>query len=102
MKFPQLGCWNSRTKRGGLITFHGPGQLVVYPIVDLHSLHVKGPDQNSTLVGVRRYVYLVEEAIIKTVHDFGLYGAGRSSNTGFHLAMHVSYLDSSFVTNEEF
>ncbi|EJW84871.1 lipoyl(octanoyl) transferase [Wuchereria bancrofti] len=85
-RLKKLGADFFRTKRGGLITFHGPGQLVVYPIVDLHSLHVKGPDQNSTVVGVRRYVYLVEEAIIKTVRDFGLLGADRSSNTGVWLA----------------
>ncbi|VDN83787.1 unnamed protein product [Brugia pahangi] len=85
-RLKKLGADFFRTKRGGLITFHGPGQLVVYPIVDLHSLHVKGPDQNSTIVGVRRYVYLVEEAIIKTVRDFGLRGADRSPNTGVWLA----------------
>ncbi|VIO98248.1 Uncharacterized protein BM_BM10007 [Brugia malayi] len=85
-RLKKLGADFFRTKRGGLITFHGPGQLVVYPIVDLHSLHVKGPDQNSTVVGVRRYVYLVEEAIIKTVRDFGLRGADRSPNTGVWLA----------------
>ncbi|VDK62006.1 unnamed protein product [Onchocerca ochengi] len=85
-RLKKLGADFYRTKRGGLITFHGPGQLVVYPIVDLHLLHVKGPDQNSTLVGVRRYVYLVEEAIIKTVRSFGLVGADRSPNTGVWLA----------------
>ncbi|EFO28442.2 lipoyl(octanoyl) transferase [Loa loa] len=85
-RLKKLGADFYRTERGGLITFHGPGQLVVYPIVDLHSLHVKGPDQNSTVVGVRRYVYLVEEAIIKTVRAFGLPGADRSSNTGVWLA----------------
>ncbi|CAG9532457.1 unnamed protein product [Cercopithifilaria johnstoni] len=85
-RLKKLGADFYRTKRGGLITFHGPGQLVVYPIVDLHLLHVKGPDQNSTAVGVRRYVYLIEEVIIKTVRSFGLLGAGRSPNTGVWLA----------------
>ncbi|VDK87036.1 unnamed protein product, partial [Litomosoides sigmodontis] len=84
-RLKKLGADFYRTNRGGLITFHGPGQLVVYPIVDLHLLHVKRPDQNSTLVGVRRYVYLIEEVIIKTVHSFGLLGASRSSDTGVWL-----------------
>uniref|UniRef100_A0A0R3RQ81 lipoyl(octanoyl) transferase n=1 Tax=Elaeophora elaphi TaxID=1147741 RepID=A0A0R3RQ81_9BILA len=84
-RLKKLGAEFYRTKRGGLITFHGPGQLVVYPIIDLRSLHVKGPDQNSALVGVRRYVYLVEEVVIKTVCSFGLLGAGRSPNTGVWL-----------------
>ncbi|VBB25841.1 unnamed protein product [Acanthocheilonema viteae] len=85
-RLKKLGADFYRTKRGGLITFHGPGQLVVYPIIDLHLLNVKGPDQNSTFVGVRRYVHLIEEVVIKTVHSFGLLDAGRSSNTGVWLA----------------
>lgn len=85
-RLKKLGADFYRTSRGGLITFHGPGQLVVYPIIDLHSFRVKGQAQNSTVVGVRRYIYLIEEAIIKTVRAFGLRDATRSTNTGVWLA----------------
>lgn len=71
-----------RTNRGGLITFHGPGQLVIYPIIDLRLISVKEAHKPVAKVGVRRYVYLIEEAIIKAVRSFGLSSADRSPNTG--------------------
>ena len=52
--------------RGGDVTFHGPGQLVVYPIIDLQS---RG-------MGIKTYVNLLEEAIIRTVGEYGI-EAGR-------------------------
>lgn len=84
-RLKHLGADFYRTDRGGLITFHGPGQLVAYPIVNFHSLRVKGSDQTSLHVGVRRYVYLIEEVIIRTVHSFNLPDADRSPNTGVWL-----------------
>ncbi|KAJ8667159.1 hypothetical protein QAD02_008821 [Eretmocerus hayati] len=60
-----------RTNRGGLITFHGPGQLVAYPIIDLR-------DFNSN---VRCYVSQIEKTIIRLCAEFGLKGE-TSPDTG--------------------
>lgn len=51
-----------RVERGGKSTYHGPGQLVGYPIVDLSS---RGKD-------VRRFVHDVEELVVRAVQPFGI------------------------------
>ncbi len=50
--------------RGGDVTFHGPGQLVVYPVFDLDSLHL----------GVNQYIHLLEETILKSLKEYGITG----------------------------
>jgi lipoyl(octanoyl) transferase len=55
-----------KTNRGGDITYHGPGQMVAYPVLDL--------EQFYTDLG--RYMRSLEEAIILTLQEFGI-GAGR-------------------------
>ena len=57
----QLGAEFHRTDRGGDITFHGPGQIVAYPILEL-----------ADPLDVRRYVRSLEEAIIATAAAFGV------------------------------
>lgn len=49
-------------ERGGDITYHGPGQLVVYPIFDLEQMHL----------GVKKFVYNIEQSIINTLKHFGI------------------------------
>jgi lipoyl(octanoyl) transferase len=62
----------AETDRGGKSTFHGPGQLVCYPILDLHG---HGKD-------VKRYVRDLEEALIRTLAAFGLDGTRYEGLTG--------------------
>ncbi|QIL73482.1 lipoyl(octanoyl) transferase LipB [Diaphorobacter sp. HDW4B] len=53
-----------QTNRGGQVTYHGPGQLVAYPLVDLR----------RTGYFVKEYVYRLEEAVIRTLMHFGVTG----------------------------
>ena len=61
-----------RTDRGGDVTYHGPGQIVAYPLVDLSR---RGKD-------LHRYLRALEEAVIGTVSEFGLVGERNAVNTG--------------------
>lgn len=51
-----------KINRGGDITFHGPGQLVVYPILDLDQVYTD----------IHRYLRDLEEVVIRTIADFGI------------------------------
>ncbi|XP_078514706.1 octanoyl-[acyl-carrier-protein]:protein N-octanoyltransferase LIPT2, mitochondrial [Lissotriton helveticus] len=68
-----LGAAFHRTDRGGLITFHGPGQLVCYPVLDLRRFRRSG--------GLRWYVSQLEGVIIDLCRRLGL-EAQRSPHTG--------------------
>jgi len=55
-----------KTERGGDVTYHGPGQIVVYPIINL---------EKNGIRGVRRYVEMVEQIIIDLLKDNGYEGS---------------------------
>ncbi len=56
--------------RGGDVTFHGPGQLVAYPIFDLRGFPSANPARNT--LGAVEYVRRLEEVLIGTCADFGI------------------------------
>ncbi len=60
------------TDRGGDVTYHGPGQLIGYPIIDL-----RGRGRY-----IRQYVHDIEEVIIRTLSDFGIKGDRNESHPG--------------------
>ena len=62
--------------RGGDITFHGPGQIVGYPLLDLECF----------FTDVHRYVRNIEEVIIRTIAEYGLQGRRISEYTGVWLS----------------
>ena len=64
------------TNRGGDMTFHGPGQLLAYPILDLSRIRKD----------VVWYVRTLEEVLIRTAGDFGLQGERREGLTGVWIA----------------
>ena len=53
-----------QTNRGGQVTYHGPGQVVAYPLIDLRHLGIY----------VKEYVYRLEHCVIKTLEHFGVTG----------------------------
>ena len=72
-----LGVQVEQTNRGGDITYHGPGQLVCYPIVDLE----------RTKIRLHDYIRRLEGAIINTLADFGLPATRDQDATGVWTAL---------------
>ncbi|MFZ8961369.1 MAG: lipoyl(octanoyl) transferase LipB [Flavobacteriia bacterium] len=63
------------TNRGGDITFHGPGQIVGYPLFDL----------DNFFTDIHRYLRYLEQAVIDTLEDYGLKGVRSPGETGVWL-----------------
>ena len=64
-----------KINRGGDITYHGPGQLVGYPIIDLENYKI----------GVKDFIFKMEQAIIQTIAEYGLEGSLKEGATGVWL-----------------
>ncbi len=64
-----------KTNRGGDITFHGPGQLVAYPIFDLDNFKL----------GLKDYIEKLEEVVIRTLKEYGIESARLPAATGVWL-----------------
>jgi lipoyl(octanoyl) transferase len=65
------------TNRGGQVTFHGPGQVVAYPLIDLK----RGGYY------VKEYVYRIEDAVIRTLAHFGVTGHRVSGAPGIYVRL---------------
>ena len=53
-----------QTNRGGQVTYHGPGQVVAYPLIDLKRLQIY----------VKEYVFRIEQAVLRTLERYGVTG----------------------------
>ena len=65
------------TNRGGQVTFHGPGQVVAYPLVDLRRAGYY----------VKEYVYRIEEAVIRTLAAYGVTGHRVAGAPGIYVRL---------------
>ena len=68
----QKGIEFYKTNRGGDITYHGPGQLVCYPIIDMENFYTD----------IHKYLRDLEEIIINTLNVLGITASGNSNETG--------------------
>lgn len=78
LNYIQLQAKNAafvHTNRGGDITYHGPGQVVGYPIFDLANFNI----------GLKQYIHLIEEAIIKTLSLYTIKSTRLDGATGVWL-----------------
>ncbi|WP_149195795.1 lipoyl(octanoyl) transferase LipB [Luteimonas suaedae] len=62
--------------RGGQVTYHGPGQIVAYPLLDLRRLKI----------GVREYVDRIEQAVIDTLEEWNIAAGRRDGAPGVYVA----------------
>lgn len=77
----KYGVAYHKINRGGDITYHGPGQVVGYPILDLENF----------FTDIHKYLRLLEEVIIKTIAEYGLEGSRSKGETGVWLDVKTSF-----------
>jgi lipoyl(octanoyl) transferase len=66
-----------QTDRGGQVTYHGPGQVVAYPLLDLR----------RTGYFVKEYVYRIEESVLRTLAHFGVTGHRVAGSPGIYVRL---------------
>lgn len=71
----KIGATLYHIDRGGDITYHGPGQLVCYPIINLEDYHL----------GLKEYVHLLEEVVIRVCASYGIKAGRLNGATGVWL-----------------
>jgi len=71
-----------QTNRGGDFTYHGPGQIVVYPVIDLENF----------FTDIHQYMRLLEESVIQTLSEFGINSGRIAGLTGVWLGADNPYL----------
>jgi lipoyl(octanoyl) transferase len=80
-KLKEIGATYVKTNRGGDITYHGFGQIVGYPILDLENF----------FTDIHRYMRDLEEVIIRTIAEYGLKGERSKGETGVWLDVGKPY-----------
>jgi len=74
-KLAEIGATYYKINRGGDITYHGPGQIVGYPILDLENF----------FTDIHKYLRFLEEMVILTLNDYGIKGERSKGETGVWL-----------------
>ncbi|MDR2361112.1 MAG: lipoyl(octanoyl) transferase LipB [Prevotellaceae bacterium] len=74
-RLAQIGARYYQVDRGGDITYHGPGQIVCYPVLDLERLHLS----------LKQYIFTLEETVIRTLRQYGVTAGRLAGATGIWL-----------------
>ena len=80
-KLKEIGDTYYKINRGGDITYHGPGQIVAYPILDLENY----------FTDIHKYLRLLEESVIKTLAEFDIEGERSKGETGVWIDVGTPY-----------
>ncbi|MBI5538856.1 MAG: lipoyl(octanoyl) transferase LipB [Bacteroidia bacterium] len=75
----QINATFYKTNRGGDITYHGPGQIVGYPIIDLEAAGL----------GIKKYVWALEESVIQTLKNYKITSERLEGATGVWLDVNI-------------